>query len=62
VPVARGRINTKKAQRRKDQPAANFLGLNGSRVPSATHSYAKTGANKIMKSELRDCNQLAGNR
>ena len=44
------------------RPSENFKGLDGLafRLPIASQIAANTGANRIMKSELMDWNQIAG--
>ena len=41
-------------------PKTNFVGLDGSRGPSFTHSQANTGARQMMNSGLSVWNQLTG--
>ena len=42
-------------------PNVNLVGLDGSRLRSATHSQAKTGARMIRIKGWTNWNQLAGN-
>src|SRR5262245_40933379 len=44
------------------RPIANFVGTEGCRRSSATHSHAKTGAKAMMNIAFSDWNQLLGYR
>src|SRR5678815_2314574 len=45
---------------RKNRPRANLLGVDGSRLPSLSHSHANAGASRMIQSELTDWNHASG--
>src|SRR6202046_3218337 len=55
-----GGIRSAKAIAPNSRPQANFAGLEGSRLPNATHSHANTGARIITNSDGTNWNQLGG--